>query len=99
MRLSTLFPRTGPSVSASEEQSVNHRLLTQAGFIERLMAGSYSILPLGWRVYRKLEQIVREEMDSVGGQEVRMPLLHPKELWGETGRWEKADQVMYKLSE
>jgi prolyl-tRNA synthetase len=61
------------------------------------MAGSYSLLPLGRLVERKIEQIIREEMDATGAQEILMPLLHPKEIWNETGRWDSAAEVMYKL--
>jgi len=78
---------------------VNHQLLVQAGFIDQLMSGSWTLLPLGWRVVQKINQIIREEMNAVGGQEMLMPLLHPKEIWNETGRWEKADEIMYKLTD
>ncbi len=59
----------------------------RGGFIDKLMAGSYTFLPLGWRVYQKVEEIVRSEMNAIGGGEVLMPLLHPKDVWNETGRW------------
>ncbi len=78
---------------------MNHQLLVQAGFIDQLMSGSWTLLPLGWRVVQKINQIIREEMNAVGGQEMLMPLLHPKEIWNETGRWEKADEIMYKLTD
>lgn len=96
MRYSLLFPKTKKSVAA---ESINHRLLVQAGFIDQLMAGSWTLLPLGWRVVTKINQVIREEMNAIGGQEMLMPLLHPKELWNETGRWEKADEIMYKLKD
>jgi len=54
---------------------------------------------LGWRVIAKINQIIREEMNSIGGQEMLMPLLHPKTIWNETGRWDKADEIMYKLKD
>ena len=96
MRYSLLFPKTRKEVKA---ESVNHRLLVQGGFIDQLMAGSWTLLPLGWRVITKINQIIREEMNAVGGQEMLMPLLHPKEIWNETGRWDKADEIMYKLKD
>ena len=71
--------------------------MTQGGFIDQLMSGSYSLLPLGWMVIEKIKQIVREEMNEAGGQEILMPLLHPKEIWNETGRWESAKEVMYQF--
>jgi prolyl-tRNA synthetase len=61
------------------------------------MSGSYTLLPLGRRVERKIEQVIREEMNKTGAQEVLMPLLHPKEIWNETGRWETAKEVMYQF--
>jgi prolyl-tRNA synthetase len=96
MRYSKLFPKAKRKVSA---ESVNHRLLVQAGFMDQLMAGSWTLLPLGWRVVDKINQVIREEMEAIGGQELLMPLLHPKTIWNETGRWEKADEVMYKLKD
>jgi len=63
------------------------------------MSGSWTLLPLGWRVITKINQIIREEINAVGGQEMLMPLLHPKEIWSETGRWDKADEIMYKLKD
>lgn len=96
MRYSVLFPKTKKAVKA---ESVNHRLLVQAGFIDQLMAGSWTLLPLGWRVVTKINHIIREEMNLIGGQEMLMPLLHPKEIWNETERWDKADEIMYKLKD
>jgi prolyl-tRNA synthetase len=98
MRYSQLFPKTKKTAPAGAE-SVNHRLLVRAGFIDQLMAGSWTLLPLGWRVVTKINQIIREEMDAIGGQEMLMPLLHPKEIWKETGRWETAGGIMYKLKD
>ncbi len=67
--------------------------------MDQLMAGSWTLLPLGWRVVTKIMQIIREEMNAIGCQEMLMPLLHPKEIWNETGRWDKADEIMYKLKD
>ncbi|MEK7608861.1 MAG: hypothetical protein AAB476_00045, partial [Patescibacteria group bacterium] len=86
MRYSQSFINTLRS-DPKDETSVNARLLLRGGFIDKLMAGSYTFLPLGWRVYQKVEEIVRSEMNAIGGGEVLMPLLHPKDVWNETGRW------------
>ena len=98
MRQSTLFPKTKKEAS-KDATSLNHRLLVRGGFIDQLMAGSWTLLPLGWRVVNKIIQIIREEMNDIGAQEVLMPLMHPKEIWNETGRWDSASQVMYKLKD
>jgi len=96
MRQSILFPKTQKLVS-KEAESVNHQLLVRAGFIDQLMAGSWTLLPLGWKVIDKINNIIREELNSIDCQEVLMPLLHPKKIWNETGRWDSASEVMYKL--
>jgi prolyl-tRNA synthetase len=98
MLQSKLFPKTRKE-APKEAESVNHKLLVRAGFIDQLMAGSWTLLPLGWRVITKINQIIREEMNAIGGQEMLMPLLHPKELWNQTGRWDKAAEIMYKLKD
>lgn len=96
MRYSQLFPKTVKE-TPKDEVATNAKLLMRGGFIDKLMAGSYTLLPLGRLVERKIEQIVREEMNKTGAQEVLMPLLHPKDIWNETGRWDSASEVMYKL--
>lgn len=96
MRYSQLFPKTIKEAPA-DEVAVNAKLLLRGGFIDKLMAGSYTLLPLGRLVERKIEQIVKEEMDATGAEEILMPLLHPKSIWNETDRWDKADEIMYKL--
>jgi len=96
MKYSHSFAKT-LKTDPKDEVSVNAKYLLKGGFIDKLMAGSYTLLPLGRRVERKIEQIVREEMDRTGAQEVLMPLLHPKEIWNETNRWETAAEVMYKF--
>lgn len=98
MLQSVLFPKTRRE-SPKGAESVNHKLLVRAGFIDQLMAGSWTLLPLGWRVVNKINQVIREEMNAIGGQEMLMPLLHPKSIWNETGRWEKAHEIMYKLKD
>ncbi|OGZ33673.1 MAG: hypothetical protein A2Y98_01935 [Candidatus Portnoybacteria bacterium RBG_19FT_COMBO_36_7] len=79
-----------------DEVSANASLLDRAGFIDKLAAGIYSFLPLGWRVLNKIQNIIREEMNIIGGQEILMPVLHPKENWMRTGRWKTLD-VLFKM--
>ncbi len=87
MRRSQLFGRTLREIPSEAEIS-SHQLLLQAGMIRRLVVGMYSYLPLAQRALRKIENIIREEMDLIGGQEIDMPLVQPAGLWQETGRWE-----------
>jgi prolyl-tRNA synthetase len=96
MRLSTLFGKTLRQAPA-EADTDNHRLLLRAGLIQQLAAGVYSYLPLGWRVLRKIEQIIREEMDAAGGQELMMPALHPIEIWEASGRREAFGANLFVL--
>jgi len=96
MKQSELFSKTSKT-SESGATSVNHDLLTRAGFVDQLMAGVYSYLPLGVRVISKISNIIREEMDAINGQEVSLPALHPKENWVKTGRWEKVD-ILFKTT-
>ncbi|EKD64566.1 MAG: Proline-tRNA ligase, partial [uncultured bacterium] len=96
MRYSKLLGKTLKD-SPKDEVSINAKLLLRGGFIDKLMAGSYTLLHLGRKVEQKIEQIVREEMNDTGAEEILMPLLHPKEIWNETGRWDKAKEVMYQF--
>lgn len=98
MRQSKLFFKTRKEVPADAD-SINASYLIRASFAEKHMAGVYALLPLGFRVYKKIEQIIREEMNAVHGQEILMNVLQPKELWDETGRWESAVDVFYKLKD
>ena len=77
----------------------SHRLLVRGGFIRQLMAGSYSMLPLGMRVATKVSDIIREEMNAIGGQEFLAPVVHPAELWKKTGRWDDVEGIMVKLED
>lgn len=83
----------------TETELPSHRLLLRAGMIRKLVSGVYSYLPLGYRVLRKVENIVREEMDLAGAQEVLMSALQPKELWEETGRWAAFGPEMFRLND
>lgn len=98
MLQSQLFPKTKKE-APKDAESINHKLLVRAGFMDQLMAGSWTLLPMGWKVVTKINQIIREEINAIGGQEMLMPLLHPKAIWGETGRWDKANEIMYKLKD
>src|SRR5436189_6256703 len=69
-----------------DAEAASHQLLVRAGYIRRLASGVYTYLPLGWRVLQKVEAIVREEMDRAGAQEMLMPVLHPEEVWEQSGR-------------
>ncbi len=91
-QLFTKVERNAPK----DETTENARLLVRAGFVSKLMAGTYSYLPLGLRVLRKIENIVREEMNAIGGEEILMPTLHPKSIWKTTGGWDTID-VLFKL--
>ncbi len=88
MRLSTMFMPTRKEDPADAEV-VSHKLLVRGGYIRMLTRGVYDFLPLGWRSVRKIEQIIREEMNRAGAQEVFLPVVQPAELWQESGRWEK----------
>jgi len=90
MRYSRIFGKTRREASRDIE-SVNGQLLYRAGFIDQVGAGIYTWLPLGLRVLRRVQEIVRQEMDAVGCQEILMPALHPKEYWERTGRWGNVD--------
>ena len=86
MRLSKAFLRTYKE-APKEAEVISHQLMIRASIIRQLTRGIYSYLPIGYRVLRKIENIVREEMDRSGAQEVHMPVLQPATLWKESGRW------------
>src|SRR5919197_269293 len=81
----------------AEAEAASHKLLVRGGFIRQVSAGVWTYLPIGWRVHQKIVQIVREEMDAIGGQEMLMPLLTPAELWQRSGRYGYPE--VYKLSD
>ena len=87
MKMSKLFVETLRDFPADAEV-VSHKMLVRAGFIRKLTNGVYTYLPLMWKVLKKVEQIVREEMDAAGAQELLMPIIQPEELWKESGRWD-----------
>jgi len=96
MRWSNLHTPTLRDAPADAE-AASHKLLIQAGFIRQLHAGHYSLLPLGQRVARKVAQIIREEMDAIGGQEFLLPAMHPAALWQKSGRWDLMGDEMFRL--
>ncbi|MFZ5634822.1 MAG: proline--tRNA ligase [Bacillota bacterium] len=83
----------------AEAEVVSHQLMVRAGFIRKAAAGVYTLLPLAWRVIKKIQQIVREEMDRQGGQEIMMPIIQPAELWQESGRWEVYGPELFRLKD
>jgi prolyl-tRNA synthetase len=98
MRYSHLFIPTLKE-APSEAEAVSHRLMVRAGYVRQLAAGLYIYLPLGQRVMNKINQIIREEMNAIGGQEVTMPVLNPAEVWQQTGRWEAIGDEMFRLKD
>ncbi|MBE9374326.1 proline--tRNA ligase [Saccharopolyspora sp. HNM0983] len=97
-RMSTLFLRTLREDPADAEVP-SHKLLVRAGYVRRVAPGIYSWLPLGLRVLRRTEQVVREEMDAIGGQEIHLPALLPKEPYEQTGRWTEYGPNMFRLND
>jgi len=98
VRISKLFGKTQREVPA-EAETVSHRLLLKAGMIHQVAAGVYSYLPLAWRVLKRIENIIREEMNAAGGQELMLPVLQPLELWQETGRDLAFGKGLFTLSD
>ena len=85
--------------SPQDAEVISHQLMLRAGMIRKVSSGIYTWLPLGLKVLRKIENIVREEMDQSGAQEVLMPMVHPKELWEETKRWEKMGPELLRFKD
>ncbi len=98
MRYSRMFIPTLREDPA-ESEAISHKLLVRAGYVRQLAAGLYIYLPLGWRVIRKINGIMKEEMDAIGAQEVSMPVLHPSEVWEKTGRWADIGDEMFRLKD
>jgi prolyl-tRNA synthetase len=98
LRLSHLFVRTLRD-DPSDAEVPSHRLLVRAGYIRRAAPGGYTWLPLGWRVLRKVENIVREEMDAIGAQEVHFPALLPRDVYEATGRWSEYGDNLFRLKD
>lgn len=98
MRWSSAFIPTLRDDPADAE-AISHKLLVRGGFMRQLMAGHYSMTPLGFRSLRKLEQIVRDEMEKIGAQEFRLPCMHPREIWEKSGRWDTMGDEMFRLQD
>lgn len=98
MRATQLYAPTLREYPA-EAELISHKLMMKAGLIRKAAGGIYSYLPLGWRTIRKIEQIIREEMDAKGGQEIMMPIMQPSEYWKESGRWAVYGDEMMRLKD
>ncbi len=98
MKRSALLCRTNKQ-DLTKAETISHRLLLKADFIDQLASGIYSFLPLGWRVRQNISQIIREEFNRIGGEEILMPSLQPKSLWEESGRWETMDPPLFVLKD
>ncbi len=100
MRYTRLFGKTSREVPRDAELP-SHRYLVKGGFIDQLMVGSWTLLPLGWRVVNRINNIIREEMDKTGASEMLMPLMHPKDVWNKTGRWNDPGvrEIMYQFKD
>ena len=98
MRASQLLLATLKEVP-SDAEVISHKLMLRAGMIRKLASGLYTWLPIGLRVLRKVESIIREEMNKAGAQEVLMPAVQPAELWEESGRWEKYGPELLRIND
>jgi prolyl-tRNA synthetase len=98
MRYSRLFIPTLKE-APTDAEAISHKLMVRAGFVRQLAAGLYIYLPLGIRVMDKINRIIREEMNAIGGQEVTMPVLNPAEVWQQTGRWDAIGGEMFRLKD
>jgi prolyl-tRNA synthetase len=98
MRYSRLFIPTLKEAPA-EAEAISHKLMVRAGYVRQLAAGLYIYLPLGIRVMEKINRIIREEMNAIGGQEVTMPVMNPAEVWQQTGRWDAIGDEMFRLKD
>ncbi|MEM5767460.1 MAG: proline--tRNA ligase, partial [Bacillota bacterium] len=98
MRCSEMFAPTLREVPA-EAEVVSHQLMLRAGMMRKAASGMYTYMPLAWRVLKKIMQIIREEMDAAGGQELLLPIVQPAEIWRETGRWDVYGEEMFRLKD
>lgn len=98
MRQSKFFLKTLRQ-TPKEAETISHKLLVKGFFIDQLTSGVWNFLPLGWRVHQKIEEIIREEMNALGAQEVYLPVLQPRDLWQKTNRWEEIEPPLFKLKD
>jgi len=98
MLFSKMFIPTLREVPADAE-AISHILMLRGGYVRQLASGLYIYLPLGWKVLNKINAILKEEMDAIGGQEISLPVLHPAEIWQQTGRWDSIGDEMFRLKD
>ncbi|MBO6303978.1 MAG: proline--tRNA ligase [Selenomonadaceae bacterium] len=98
MRATNLYAPTLREMP-SDAELISHKLMLRGGFMRKSANGMYNFLPLGWKVIKKIENIIRDEMDKAGGQEIMMPILQPSELWEESGRWAAYGEEMMRLKD
>lgn len=98
MRFSKMFIPTLRE-SPTEAEAISHILMLRAGYVRQVAAGIYIYLPLGWRVINRINKIIKEEMELIGAQEISMPVLHPAEIWQQTGRWFEIKEEMFRLKD
>lgn len=98
MRYSQVFGKTSKTVP-KEAETINHKLLLKGGFIRKISSGHYAYLPFGFRVFHKIDHIIREELAKAGCQDVTMPLIHPASLWQESGRYDTIDEVLWRMKD
>ena len=93
------YPLLTYKETPTDAELISHQLMLRAGLIKKLASGLFSWMPIGLRVLRKIEQVVREEMDRSGAYEVSMPAIQPADLWKETGRWEAYGNLLLKMED
>lgn len=98
MRQSQFFIKTSKE-APKEAEAISHQLLLRGFFIDQLTSGVWSFLPLGLRVHKKIENIIRQELNAIGGQEISLPVIQPKNIWQESGRWETMDPPLFKFKD
>lgn len=98
MLFSQIFLKTKKNIP-KEIETISHKLLLKGGFVEQISSGSFCFLPLGWKVHQKIENIIREEMNKINGEEVYLNSLIPKSLWQKTGRWNEMDPPLFQIKD
>ena len=98
MKLSKLFTKT-LKTNPADETAINAQLLIRGGFVSKVMAGVYEYMPLGWRVLQKINNIIREELNKIGADELYLSVFQDRETWQATGRWDSAKEVMYQFKD
>ena len=93
------YPLFTKKKNPSDAEIISHKLMLKAGLIRKKSSGQYSFLPIGYRVLKKIENIIREEMNAIGSAEILMPSVQPSELWEESGRWETYGLELLRLKD